>query len=69
MKNPPSSSRAEPWFAHRWPWFLFGGPLVVVIASLAPHFGPVIGSLSFASTRISIGAWLFLMNESVARSV
>jgi hypothetical protein len=35
MKNPPSSSRAEPWFAHRWPWLLFAGPLVVVVASLA----------------------------------
>ena len=38
-----------------------------VMASLAPHFGPVMGSLSFASTRISIGAWLFLMKGSLAR--
>lgn len=35
MRNPPSSSRAEPWYAHRWPWLLVAGPLVVVIASLA----------------------------------
>jgi hypothetical protein len=35
MKNPRSSTRAEPWFAHRWPWFIIAGPLVVVIASLA----------------------------------
>ena len=35
MRNPPSSSRAEPWFRHRWPWLLFAGPFLVVIASLA----------------------------------
>ena len=33
--------------------------------ALAPHFGPVMGSLSFASTRISTGEWLFLMKLSV----
>ncbi len=35
MKNPRSSSRADAWFAHRWPWLLIAGPLVVVLASLA----------------------------------
>ncbi len=39
MKPPRSSSPAEapilPWYRECWPWLLFGGPGVVVIASLA----------------------------------
>lgn len=39
MNNPASSFLADPkrrrWYAEPWPWFLMGGPLVVVIASAA----------------------------------
>jgi len=38
MKNPASSSRAEPaaqWYRQRWPWLLIAGPATVVLASLA----------------------------------
>jgi len=35
MKNPRSSSPADPWYFHPWPWLLIAGPLTVVIASLA----------------------------------
>jgi hypothetical protein len=37
MKNPASSSRAEParWYRQRWPWLLIAGPAIVVVASLA----------------------------------
>ena len=36
----------------------------MVIASLAPHLGPVSGSLSFASTVTTTGAWLFFKKGS-----
>src|SRR5438309_2026759 len=37
MKNQLSSFPADalPWYRERWPWLLFSGPFVVVIASLA----------------------------------
>ena len=47
--------------------FASGSPTsggTIVIAGLAPHFGPFSGSLSFASTVTSTGAWLFLRNGS-----
>ena len=36
MKNRPSSSLVSAaWYREPWPWLLFGGPAIVVVASLA----------------------------------
>jgi hypothetical protein len=38
MRPRPSSSPADPpsgaWYGHVWPWLLFGGPAIVVVASI-----------------------------------
>jgi uncharacterized protein len=30
----PTSSSAEPWYRQRWPWLLFAGPAIVVVAGI-----------------------------------
>ena len=31
---PPSLPPAAPWYRQRWPWLLFAGPAIVVVAGL-----------------------------------
>ena len=31
----PASSSAAPWYRQRWPWLLFAGPAIVVVAGIA----------------------------------
>ncbi len=33
INNPLNSFAVEPWYRHRWPWFLMAGPAIVVTAS------------------------------------
>ena len=31
-------TRNDPWYRHRWPWFLMAGPAIVVVAGLFTAF-------------------------------
>ena len=39
---PPSLPPAAPWYRQRWPWLLFAGPAIVVVAGLVPAWIAVV---------------------------